>query len=282
MRRPDLQTLHTYFIATILMIAATFKILSGDGVWPSGNDEAGWWAIASAELALAGWLFSGWRPMLAQGAAAGAFGVFFVVSLTKALRGEVSCGCFGAWSVPPQATAVLNAMVLLGFAIVSPPIISGGMVGRVGGMVGVLAMLAGAGWFVSRPSVASSVGLAEVVHPREFLTRERRIEELVPLPLYEGHWCLAFYVPGCNKCEAVLADLKTRISSSGRNTRLVFVELAGANTANPPHIPEKDGGMRVFLPKPITFATPVPVFVVVRDGTVFGYFHSSSALASSL
>ena len=60
-----------------------------------------WFGIVwmEVELALGVWLLSGLWARRAWAAAVLVFGVFSVVTLAKAVRGDASCGCFGVIEV---------------------------------------------------------------------------------------------------------------------------------------------------------------------------------------
>jgi hypothetical protein len=79
-------------------------------------------AVAQVELLVAFWLLAGIWPMSAWRSAIALFGVFGAVSLSKALAGEASCGCFGRVTVSPWLTTALNVGAV--FALVgwgAPP-----------------------------------------------------------------------------------------------------------------------------------------------------------------
>ena len=76
------------------------------------------WGIPLWETALAGWLFSGKRPLAALGVTTAGFAVFSGVTLFKLSQGATSCGCFGNWMVHPKITYWIDiAAVLLGAAV---------------------------------------------------------------------------------------------------------------------------------------------------------------------
>jgi hypothetical protein len=73
------------------------------------------WGIPVLETVLAGWLFSGKRPLTALGVTTAGFVMFSGVTLFKLSQGETSCGCFGNWMVHPKITYWIDiAAVLLG------------------------------------------------------------------------------------------------------------------------------------------------------------------------
>jgi hypothetical protein len=79
-------------------------------------------AVVQVELLVGLWLIAGIWPSWAWRSAIALFVVFGAASLSKALAGEASCGCFGRLAVSPWLTTGLNAAAA--FALVgwcAPP-----------------------------------------------------------------------------------------------------------------------------------------------------------------
>jgi hypothetical protein len=66
-------------------------------------------AVVQVELLFGFWLIAGIWPVWAWRTSVALFAVFGAVSLSKALAGEASCGCFGRLTVSPWLTTGLNA-----------------------------------------------------------------------------------------------------------------------------------------------------------------------------
>ena len=81
-----------------------------------------WFRIfwVDAEIALGMWLLSGLARRAAWLVAIACFGVFSVVTLHRALSGEVSCGCFGRVEVSPWYPLVLGVAALTAMALFRP------------------------------------------------------------------------------------------------------------------------------------------------------------------
>jgi hypothetical protein len=79
-------------------------------------------ALAEVEFALGLWLISGLLSSFARWTALGAFLAFFGVSISKALAGEASCGCFGAVvQMSPRFTAIMDLAVIVALFRWRPP-----------------------------------------------------------------------------------------------------------------------------------------------------------------
>ena len=120
-------------LGTVILLASPLK---GYDLATAPTAEANLWtsrwfqiAVVEAEFAVGLWLLSGlWRPA-ARRAALVAFVAFFVVSLSKALPGEASCGCFGPVPVSPRYTAGLDLTAILSLQLWHPSSREGKLVG---------------------------------------------------------------------------------------------------------------------------------------------------------
>jgi hypothetical protein len=99
----------------VLLAAAVLK-LGGLAVGPVAetgrlNNPGAQVLLVQFEIALALWLFSGWRPRVAKWVAVGVFTLFALLSLSAALAGQPSCGCFGKLVVNPWWTFAFDLLV---------------------------------------------------------------------------------------------------------------------------------------------------------------------------
>ncbi len=100
------------------MLSAAF--LKGYGLYAAplpetgvGTSRAVRIGAIEGECLLGLWLLSGVSRSRARWAALAAFHVFFTLSLSRALAGEESCGCFGRVTVDPRWTAALDFAAIL-------------------------------------------------------------------------------------------------------------------------------------------------------------------------
>jgi hypothetical protein len=80
-------------------------------------------SLATIEFIIAAWLISGIFPTVARYVSIILFSTFSVVSITKALDGEVSCGCFGVVTISPWIMAVVDIILVIAM-ITSHPVSS--------------------------------------------------------------------------------------------------------------------------------------------------------------
>lgn len=91
-----------------LLTAAGLKSQSAVIIMQTADSRVFEIGLILAESFLALWLLSGIAPCRCRTVALIAFGAFAIVSGVKALQGESTCGCFGAASVSPVVTLVLD------------------------------------------------------------------------------------------------------------------------------------------------------------------------------
>lgn len=109
-------TLIRNFVAIVLLIGAGLKFhqLATEPVVGVGMLDSRWFLIASVEIELffGLWLLSNNGPWPTWGLALACFCLFACVSLTKAISGNASCGCFGRVPVNPWLTAALDLAIV--------------------------------------------------------------------------------------------------------------------------------------------------------------------------
>jgi hypothetical protein len=129
---------------SLLLLTAAF--LKGYELYAVPLPEASVWSsrafrigVIEAEGFLALWLLSGLGARLARSAALAAFHVFFTVSLSQAVAGKESCGCFGRVPVDPRGTAALDFIAILALWLWRPDVRPGSAMGprspRLAGML---------------------------------------------------------------------------------------------------------------------------------------------------
>ena len=111
-----------FAVAIVLLSAATakaFELASGAALVGSALLspflELG---LVVFEASFAVWALFGLFPNMNRVATILLFSVFSLVTLTKGLKGEVSCGCFGAATVNPWITFALD-VAIVGFGVAS-------------------------------------------------------------------------------------------------------------------------------------------------------------------
>ena len=137
-------------VGLLLLVAAALKLLAGDAGALGQNavlfSPTMQMLAVAAELALVGWLLTGWWKTGSWAAALLFFSMLAATSLSLALQGQSSCGCFGRVEVHPWATFALDAVVLIALAIFRPrpfagPTLSPQARPAVAAMAGALALI---------------------------------------------------------------------------------------------------------------------------------------------
>jgi hypothetical protein len=188
----------------------------------------------------------------------GCFGLFTAWSLTAAVAGRASCGCFGTASIPPWVTLIVDCMVAVGAAWLAR------------GWV----LLAGAGTLAAVTAYAVGEQLVQkggpIQPPAEWLGEPAPfLEPARGQPdgdsLGRGEWLVVLWRPGCQRCRDTLRDFAGWSASDG--VRFATVQLG------PDAVPDDETGdhsevVRVTIPDPRWSRLPVPVIVRLTDGTV--------------
>ena len=107
-------------VGKLLDLGGFARVLGGYEALPPALLLPAGVAITALELALAGWLLSGWRLARAAAASAvlhGAYAVWSALTLARGLRIE-NCGCFGVfWARPLTWVTVAEDLIVTGFSV---------------------------------------------------------------------------------------------------------------------------------------------------------------------
>jgi hypothetical protein len=95
----------------VFAFAAFMKVDEMRVFWPPAIWKV---ALVQAELLMAVWLFSNYRPKWCRRVAIVCCGCFFLVAAIEGLAGYSSCGCFGRAHVNPWLTAGFDATAFIG------------------------------------------------------------------------------------------------------------------------------------------------------------------------
>jgi len=168
------------------------------------------------ELALGLWLFSRWHAQQARLTAIGLFALFTVVTASKALAGDSSCGCFGPIDVSPWVTGALDTGILTALIFTHPwrksqtdALTAKRQQGRMTiSVIAVTVLIVGAGLTLHRPPV-----MLDATDPLDgsdfvFLDPPAWIGKTFPLAdhleiggqLMAGEWFVVFYRHDCSHC----------------------------------------------------------------------------------
>ena len=235
-------------LGCLLLLTATLKgyQLATEPVLGAGILHSRWFLIVVVEfeLAFALWLLVGLLPRLTWKVALALFIGFGAISLSKALAGQASCGCFGRVEVNPWCTLFLDAVA----AIVRWRPVMSGEQGRVAAMFALsqYAALLGlwvsvslsAGWSMAGFEAAEVTASGKIVgnsgivvlEPVTWVGRRFPLLEHVDIAdqLAQGDWVVLLYHHDCPKCQEVLPgfeQLADRMAVQGSGIRAAVLEV---------------------------------------------------------
>jgi hypothetical protein len=244
-RRSTLDVSRALVPVSLSLLLLTAAFLKGYELYAAPLPEASVWgsrtlriAAVEAEGFLGLWLLSGVWGSRARWAALVAFHVFFTLSLSRALAGEASCGCFGPVPIDPRWTAALDLAAILALWRWRPPERSGWPVGahclRVAAvpilflLVGVPGGLVLAGRWPEMDAEGSRV----VLRPETWVGRRCPLLPYADIgdELSNGRWLVVLYRHDCPHCREVipLYEAKARAAADSDARRIAFLAV-------PPH-----------------------------------------------
>ncbi len=263
-----------FVAAWTLVCAGILKVHAGVGTGVQ-RDLAG--ALVTAELLLALWLASGWRPRQACVVACLCFLVFAGVSAHRALMHEGSCGCFGSVAVAPSHTALMDALIATGLLLsaIRPNQQHGNPAHalRYAGLPGLLAALA-AVWAVlvlarGTQRVAHATFASPDENPHAWKGQPLPILDSIDVraELARGIWIMLLYDPECLACERVVplyAHMAEQMGGERSPVRVALIDVAPGRRPSD-LVPVQPGGPlagRSLAPVPI----PTPTTCLLSDG----------------
>jgi hypothetical protein len=200
-------------------------------------------SIAEGELALGLWLLAGLRSRAARAAALAAFLAFFSISLSKALGGVASCGCFGKVPIHPWYTAAFDFAALVALFLWQPtgaegqPVRPWGV--RSAGTVLLAVSLGVPGGILMGhypPGGLGREGEFEGSGPSVLLQPDGWVGKRLPLLQYvnigeqlgRGEWVVVLYHHGCPKCAEIIPEYEARARALGGHAngpRIALIEI---------------------------------------------------------
>jgi hypothetical protein len=219
-------------VAVVLLVAAALKAheLATVPVVGSGLLESRWFlvAVVQYELFLAVWLLSGLFAGTAWWITIGTFGLFAVVSASKALAGDPTCGCFGRVPTSHWLSLSINMAAIPG--LVGERIMARKCTTPAGNTRGLDGSNAayqwlGTAWLVAAvalvvvtvnerasadlPGIGTRVGDFVLVEPERMLDGPFALGEHIDIGdrLASGRWLVVLYRPDCPTCQSLLEEL---------------------------------------------------------------------------
>lgn len=224
------------FVAVVLLFAAGLKAyqLSTEPTLETDLFDSRLFlmSVVEFELLLGTWLIVGLLPSLSWRVALICFGIFTSTSLSKAISGATSCGCFGPLAINPWYTAGLDASVVLSLLCWPPPRMhlpsstgrifpyierpsrprrSIGGVAAVWLLVGIPAAIAmGRYTNTTLSDLGEIVGKGDVVvlDPPKWLGKKYPLLGYIDIgaELKQGRWLVMLYHHDCPKCQLAIRE----------------------------------------------------------------------------
>lgn len=94
------------FVMSMALMAKVYSFAS-EGAWPNAGQRT----VVAVEFLLVAWSIHGFCSTWLRVAVTVFFGVSFAVNLTRLLRGEHSCDCFGGLGVPILVVIFISAAI---------------------------------------------------------------------------------------------------------------------------------------------------------------------------
>jgi hypothetical protein len=238
--------------------------------------------VVQVELLLAVWLFAGLWPAWAWRGALALFAVFGLVSLSKALAGEASCGCFGRLTVSPWITSTLNLAIVAALIWILPAPNHPTTIStrRFTACLLVWLLLGGATVAAPatyRPAVLNESGEITGSGRVVVLEPETWIGNRLPLlgqidigrQLERGNWLVVLYKPDCGNCRALLERLThDGAESDEKGAKLAVVEVPTERDRSDAQITLPAHAVVGRLDDARTWRVSTPTILRLSDGRV--------------
>lgn len=223
-------------LAAILLAAATLKWHELAAIPTNKWSTLGFPPLLLAHIAgetlLALWLLSGAFSRGAWIATTIAFTGFLAVSISKALRGDLTCGCFGLLTTPPWPVAALDATVIVALSLTfrhfwqqKPCNLQARWV-TAAAAIAVTATFAGV--WLARPKFAPLSISGNLPEKKTVVLFDPAHWVGKPLPLLPhidigqrisaGRWVVAIHNPQCRRCPDVVPQC-ARLATDWRDRR---------------------------------------------------------------
>ena len=215
-------------IGLVLLVASGFKAyelatepLVEKNFWTSRGILIG---VVEFELALGLWLLSGYRSEQGRFMALGAFGVFSLFTLARAINGEASCGCFGKVSVNPWYTLSFDLAALVAltwrqtgavFAVTGSQHFRAMAALFIFLIVGVPAGIIMTTFRMARVTDEGDIigkGRVVLLEPENWTGRRFPLRKYVDIGdvLMHGRWIVLLYRHDCSKCQEEAPKFRQR------------------------------------------------------------------------
>ena len=230
----------------------------------------------------------------------GAFIFFCLITVSKALSGEASCGCFGAVQVNPWVTLVLDVAIVI-FSLVfrpsldRPPDDRGHRRRLAVGLtlflvVGIPLSIAMLGYEPSRLDASGDIVGDErfvVLEPETWIGQRfplaRQINPVAPI--MTGRWTVVLFAHDCPGCRKLVPQIVGQIedpTAAATMGRLALVELPPYAARQQADRRKKPGVSYYRLSDRRDWFVGTPVVLLLDDGLVIGARESATEIPAFL
>jgi len=186
------------------------------------------------ELLLSAWLISGLCSRAAGWAALATFSVFAIVSLSKLLSGEASCGCFGRANVNPWFSFTFDLTAIIGLVMVPGPRFQSAAHGHAAPRSSVLTrvwMFTGSGCVaVAIDALLLATSGIDVLEPVSWIGHQFPLLEYIDIgpDIAKGTWTVVLIRHDCSECREAIGSYRRKVSDDAAceiADKLVFVDI---------------------------------------------------------
>lgn len=267
-------------LGVILLVAAALKaqsILASTTYLP--------WYIAAglvfAELALAGWIFSGVFPQFLWWVTVVCFGCFAIIAAVKIWQGVADCGCFGAFATSPWVALTIDVLALALLFLrycdrgVPKSIAPSSALPLLPRTIGFSLVLVVA--MQTAISISSSQPTLGAIDPTQWVGQHLPVLDDIDVgsEIVTGRWVILFHRSGCGRCGEVLEMLETADRElDSRRAAIIELPLTGGTAART----RVAGILSGQLHGAKHWSIPVPLLIHLNGGRVEAVVHPSEVL----
>lgn len=233
-----------FVLALVLLVAAglkSYQLATEPSISPSSRllDAI----VVQIEVTLGCWLLSGWKRLLAWRIALVWFALLAIVSISRAILGSESCGCFGRIPVSPWLTSAFNIVAIAALVRWQP---KGSSIEAVVASRPLYVRSLLCLWIVALPftlalatqppntlmldGVVKSASKPIVLQPTEWPGHRLPLLAYIDVgsTLTHGKWTLLFYHHDCARCQAALpayCALAGQQAASGIDAKVALIQF---------------------------------------------------------
>ena len=270
--------------AAVLLLAAVLKWQQAFAVADFGGFSAlhkwGTIALVAGEVVLAFWLLCGVFVPVLRWVAVGVFAAFAGYNAWRWIGGYATCGCFGAVSIHPAITMLVDlgiiGLFLLSKAPPTPPAAQPierrvALIATAAALA--LALPAAATMVATNPTRLTADGLAGGDRGAVRLEPDQWVGQRLPLLPYienvdvgRGEWLVVLWHPHCGHCTAALPGIIDQAETTGGLVLLLNTSLDDAGDAVRSAVARVPNLHATSLDRRRRWSVATPQYLTVHDG----------------